>query len=49
MALTDVKVKNPSGEKQVKLTDGDGMYILITPAGESAGASSIALAARKRT
>lgn len=34
MALTDVKVKNAKhGEKQVKLSDGDGMYLLITPAG----------------
>ena len=34
MALTDVKVRNAKpGEKQVKLTDADGMYLLVTPAG----------------
>lgn len=34
MALTDVKVKNAKkGEKQVKLSDSDGMYLLVTPAG----------------
>jgi integrase len=34
MALTDVKVRNAKpGEKQVKLSDGDGMYLLITPSG----------------
>lgn len=34
MALTDVKVRNAKpGEKQVKLSDGDGMYLLITPQG----------------
>jgi integrase len=34
MALTDVKVRNAKpGEKQIKLTDGDGMYLLITPSG----------------
>ena len=34
MALTDVKVRNakPTG-KQVKLSDGDGMYLLVTPNG----------------
>ena len=34
MALTDVKVRNAKpGEKQVKLSDGDGMYLLVTPNG----------------
>lgn len=34
MALTDMKVRNAKpGEKQVKLSDGDGMYLLVTPAG----------------
>lgn len=34
MPLTDVKVKNSKpGEKQVKLSDGDGMYLLVTPSG----------------
>lgn len=34
MALTDVKVRNAKpGEKQVKLSDSDGMYLLITPSG----------------
>lgn len=34
MALTDVKVRNAkTGEKQVKLSDGDGMYLLVTPNG----------------
>lgn len=34
MALTDVKVRNAKpGEKQIKLYDGDGLYLLITPAG----------------
>lgn len=34
MPLTDVKVRNAkSTEKQVKLSDGDGMYLLVTPNG----------------
>ncbi len=34
MALTDVKVRNAkAGEKQTKLYDGDGLYLLVTPAG----------------
>jgi integrase len=34
MALTDVKVRNAkSGEKQVKLFDGDGLFLLVTPTG----------------
>jgi len=34
MALTDLKVRNAkSGEKQIKLTDGEGMYLLVTPQG----------------
>ncbi len=34
MALADVKVRNAKpGDKQIKLTDGDGMYLLITPSG----------------
>jgi integrase len=34
MPLTDVKVRNAkSGEKQVKLSDSDGMYLLVTPNG----------------
>ncbi|MBN2427881.1 MAG: integrase arm-type DNA-binding domain-containing protein [Deltaproteobacteria bacterium] len=34
MALTDVKVRNAKGgEKQVKLSDGGGMYLLVTPSG----------------
>jgi integrase len=34
VSLTDIKVKNAKkGEKQVKLSDGDGMYLLVTPAG----------------
>lgn len=34
MALTDVKVRNAKpGEKPIKLYDGDGLYLLITPAG----------------
>ena len=34
MALTDVKVRNAKpGEKQVKLSDGGGMYLLVTPNG----------------
>jgi integrase len=34
MALSDVKVRNAkAGEKQVKLSDGDGMYLLVTPSG----------------
>ena len=39
MALTDVKVRNEKpGERQVKLTDGEGMYLLITPAGKQSPA-----------
>lgn len=34
MPLTDVKVRNAKpGEKQIKLSDGDGMYLLVTPKG----------------
>lgn len=34
MALSDVKVRNAKPEgKQVKLSDGDGMYLLVTPNG----------------
>ena len=34
MALTDVKVRNAKPErKQVKLSDGGGMYLLVTPNG----------------
>lgn len=34
MALTDVKVRNAKpGEKQIKLFDGDGLFLLVTPAG----------------
>jgi len=34
MPLTDVKVRNAKpGEKQVKLSDSDGMYLLLTPNG----------------
>lgn len=35
MALTDVKVRNSkAGEKQVKLFDGDGLFLLIMPPGK---------------
>lgn len=34
MALTDVKARNAKpGEKQVKLFDGDGLFLLVAPAG----------------
>ena len=34
MALTDVKARNAKpGEKQKKLSDSDGMYLLVTPNG----------------
>jgi len=34
MALTDVAIRNAKpGEKAIKLTDGAGMFLLITPAG----------------
>ncbi len=34
MALTDVAIRNAKpGEKAVKLTDGGGMFLLVTPAG----------------
>ncbi|MDH4101107.1 MAG: Arm DNA-binding domain-containing protein, partial [Nitrospirota bacterium] len=34
MPLTDVQIRNAkAGEKQIKLSDGDGMYLLVTPAG----------------
>jgi integrase len=34
MPLSDVKVKNAKpGEKSRKISDGDGMYLLVTPAG----------------
>lgn len=34
MALTDVKIRNrKSGEKQIKLFDGNGLYLLVTPSG----------------
>ncbi len=37
MALTELKVKNaklPEGKKQVKLTDGDGLYLLVNKHGK---------------
>lgn len=34
MALTDVKVRNAKpAEKHLKLFDGDGMFLLVTPQG----------------
>jgi hypothetical protein len=34
MALNDVKVRNAKpAQKQIKLSDTDGMYLLVTPAG----------------
>jgi hypothetical protein len=34
MALTDVAIRNAKpGEKAVKLADGGGMFLLVTPAG----------------
>lgn len=34
MPLTDIKVKNAKpADKQYKLTDGEGMYLLIHPNG----------------
>jgi integrase len=34
MSLTNIKVKNAKpGEKQIKLFDNDGMYLLVTPQG----------------
>ena len=34
MSLTDVNVRNAKpGEKQIKLSDSDGMYLLVTPNG----------------
>jgi integrase len=34
MALTDTKIKNAKGmDKQYKLSDGNGLYLLVTPAG----------------
>lgn len=34
MALTDVKVRNAkAGEKPTKISDGDGMYLLVSPRG----------------
>jgi integrase len=34
MALTDVKVRNTKpGEKQIKLFDGDGLFLLVSPSG----------------
>ncbi|MDD4457465.1 MAG: integrase arm-type DNA-binding domain-containing protein, partial [Syntrophotalea acetylenica] len=38
MALTDTKVKNAKpGEKQFKLFDGDGLFLLVVPTGKSRG------------
>jgi len=38
MALTDTKVKNAKpGEKQFKLFDGDGLFLLVVPTGKSKG------------
>jgi len=37
MALTDVKIKTatvPEGKKQVRLSDGGGLYLQVTPAGK---------------
>jgi hypothetical protein len=34
MALTDIAVRNAkSGEKEFKLADGRGLYLLVTPSG----------------
>lgn len=36
MPITDTAIRNariPEGKKQTKLADGDGMYVLVTPAG----------------
>jgi hypothetical protein len=34
MPLTDVKARNAKpAEKQIKLSDSDGMYLLVTPNG----------------
>lgn len=34
MALTDVAIRNAKpGEKAIKLADGAGMFLLVTPAG----------------
>lgn len=34
MPLTDIQVRNAKpGDKQVKMTDGGGLYLLVTPKG----------------
>jgi len=46
--LTDIQVsKAKPKDRDYKLTDGGGLYLLVTTAGASSGASSIALPKRK--
>ena len=48
MALTDVAIRNAKpGAKAIKLADGGGMFLLVTPAGANSGGSSIGRWARK--
>lgn len=46
--LTDTAIRTAKPkEKPWKLTDGGGLYVLVSPTGESSGGSSIATAERK--
>lgn len=48
MALTDVKIRQAKpGEKQIKLTDSNGLYLLITPAGSKLWRYKFSLAGKE--
>lgn len=49
MALTDIKVRTAKPiDKQYKLTDGNGMHILVHPVALSTGVCSTVMTASKR-
>jgi hypothetical protein len=49
MALTDVANRNAKpGEKAVKLADGGGMFLLVTPAGGNPGSGARRQVGRQR-
>jgi len=48
MPLTDTKARNAKPKnKQFKLFDTDGLFLLVSPAGVNGGASNTGLAVRK--
>lgn len=49
MALTDIKVRTAKPtDKQYKLTDGNGMHLLVHPNVQDTGACRTALAGSKK-